>query len=47
MAKFSGIMPEITDHIFFSSASQYYVAGRFAVFAGLNPHAANAVDTAP
>jgi hypothetical protein len=29
------------DHIFFSSASQYYVAGRFAVFAGLNPVAAN------
>jgi hypothetical protein len=26
---------------FFSSASQYYVAGRFAVFAGLNPVAAN------
>jgi hypothetical protein len=28
-------------HIFFSSASQYYVAGRFAVFAALNPVAAN------
>jgi hypothetical protein len=34
-------MPEIDDHIFFSSASQYYVAGRFGVFAGLNPVAAN------
>src|SRR5882757_8871087 len=34
-------MPEIADHIFFSSASQYYVAGRFAVHAGLNPVAAN------
>jgi hypothetical protein len=35
------IMPEIFDHIFFSSASQYYVAGRLAVFAALNPVAAN------
>jgi ribosomal protein L30 len=34
-------MPELDDHIFFSSASQYYVAGRFAVFAALNPVAAN------
>jgi hypothetical protein len=34
-------MPEINDLIFFSSASQYYVAGRFAVFVALNPVAAN------
>jgi hypothetical protein len=34
-------MSEAMADIFFSSASQYYVAGRFAVFAGLNPVAAN------
>jgi hypothetical protein len=29
------------EHFFFSSAAQYYVAGRFGVFAALNPVAAN------
>jgi hypothetical protein len=35
------LMSDAMVRIFFSSASQYYVAGRFAVFAGLNPVAAN------
>jgi hypothetical protein len=39
-------MPEIDDHIFFSSASYYYVAGRFAVFARFNPVAANLIHHA-
>jgi hypothetical protein len=29
------------DHVFISSAVHYYVAGRYAMFAGLNPTAAN------
>jgi hypothetical protein len=33
--------PEVAEHILFSSAAQYYVAGRFAVHAALNPVAAN------
>jgi len=33
-------------HRFFSSAIQYYVAGRFAVFAGLDPVAGNVLHTA-
>jgi hypothetical protein len=31
----------MTDHLFISAGMHYYVAGRYAVFAGLNPTAAN------
>jgi hypothetical protein len=34
-------MSDITDHLFISAGMDYYVAGRYAVFAGLNPTAAN------
>ena len=34
-------MSDMTDHIFISAGMHYYVAGRYAVFAGLNPTAAN------
>jgi hypothetical protein len=34
-------MSDITDHLFISAGMHYYVAGRYAVFAGLNPTAAN------
>jgi HEPN domain-containing protein len=34
-------MSDLTDHIFISAAMHYYVTGRYAVFAGLNPTAAN------
>jgi hypothetical protein len=37
----SADMSDITDHIFISAGMHYYVAGRYAVFAGLNPTAAN------
>jgi hypothetical protein len=32
---------DLTDHLFISAGMDYYVAGRYAVFAGLNPTAAN------
>ena len=35
----------MTDHLFISAGMHYYVAGRYAVFAGLNPTAANLVCT--
>jgi hypothetical protein len=31
----------MTDHLFISAGMDYYIAGRYAVFAGLNPTAAN------
>ena len=31
----------MTDHLFISASMHYYVAGRYAVYAGLNPTAAN------
>ena len=34
-------MSDMTDHLFISAGMHYYVAGRYAVFAGLNPTAAN------
>jgi hypothetical protein len=34
-------MSDMTDHLFISAGMDYYVAGRYAVFAGLNPTAAN------
>jgi hypothetical protein len=34
-------MSDRTDHLFISAGMHYYVAGRYAVFAGLNPTAAN------
>ena len=34
-------MSDMTDHLFISNGMHYYVAGRYAVFAGLNPTAAN------
>src|SRR5262249_17778362 len=34
-------MTDQTDSLFISAGMQYYVAGRYAVFAGLNPTAAN------
>src|SRR2546423_12356690 len=34
-------MSDMTDHLFISTGMDYYVAGRYAVFAGLNPTAAN------
>jgi hypothetical protein len=34
-------MSDVTDHLFISAGMHYYVAGRYAVFAGLNPTAAN------
>jgi hypothetical protein len=34
-------MSNVTDHLFISAGMHYYVAGRYAVFAGLNPTAAN------
>jgi hypothetical protein len=34
-------MTDQTDWLFISAGMHYYVAGRYAVFAGLNPIAAN------
>ena len=34
-------MSDMMDHLFISAGMHYYVAGRYAVFAGLNPTAAN------
>jgi hypothetical protein len=34
-------MTDMTDHLFISAGMHYYVAGHYAVFAGLNPTAAN------
>jgi hypothetical protein len=34
-------MTDQTDHLFISAGMHYYVAGRYAVFAGFNPTAAN------
>src|SRR5262245_57261070 len=34
-------MSDMRDHLFISAGMHYYVAGRYAVFAGLNPTAAN------
>src|SRR5499433_2249964 len=34
-------MSDMTDHLFISAGMHYYVGGRYAVFAGLNPTAAN------
>ncbi len=36
-----GSSVNMTDHLFISAGMHYYVAGRYAVFAGLNPTAAN------
>jgi hypothetical protein len=36
-----GLSVNMTDHLFISAGMHYYVAGRYAVFAGLNPTAAN------
>src|SRR5262245_46125708 len=34
-------MSDMTDHLFILAGMHYYVAGRYAIFAGLNPTAAN------
>ena len=34
-------MSDMMDHLFISAGMHYYVGGRYAVFAGLNPTAAN------
>jgi hypothetical protein len=36
-----GSSVNMTDHLFISASMHYYVAGRYAVYAGLNPTAAN------
>jgi HEPN domain-containing protein len=36
-----GSSGDMTDHLFIEAGMHYYVAGRYAVFAGLNPTAAN------